>query len=85
MTKGKGDEMKNKTTLIKNLIPRRQYKERGQLSGRKHLGLLLEKTKDRRKRQQNFHHKDNLIKNLSVKAQLRNPDEFYYKMKHARF
>ena len=77
--------MKNKTSQIRNLIPRRQYKERGQLEARKHMGLLLEKHKDYKKRSANFKQKDRVIKKLSEKAQLRNPDEFYHKMKHARF
>ena len=34
-----------KTTRMKNYIPRRTYRERGQLERRKHLGIL-EKRKD---------------------------------------
>jgi U3 small nucleolar RNA-associated protein 11 len=49
------------------------------------MGILLEKHKDYKKRSTNFKQKDRVIKKLSEKAQLRNPDEFYYKMKHARF
>ena len=81
----KNVEMRNRTTLIKNLLPRRMYKERGQLESRKHLSLLLEKKKDYKKRSANFNQKNKVIKQLSLKAQMRNPDEFYYKMKHAHF
>lgn len=85
MGKTREHEFKNKTTHIKNLIPRRMYKERGQLEKRKHLGVVLEKKKDWKRRSENFKQKDRVIKKLSVKAQLRNPDEFYFKMKNARF
>lgn len=50
----KAGMMKNKTTKVKNLLPRRMYKERGQLQDRKHLGLLLEKHKDYKKRSINY-------------------------------
>lgn len=55
--------MANKTTRVKNLLPRRMYKERGQLQDRKHLGLLLEKHKDYKRRSTNFKQKDNIIRN----------------------
>jgi lactam utilization protein B len=58
---GKAGEMKNKTTSIRNLIPRRAYKERGQLEDRKHLGIILEKHKDYKRRSQNFKQKDKVI------------------------
>ena len=38
-----------KTTQIKNTLPRRMYKERGQLQRREHLGIL-EKRKDYKRR-----------------------------------
>lgn len=49
----KGSATGNKTTNIKNKLPRRMYKERGQLEDRKHLGVLLEKSKDYKKRSAN--------------------------------
>lgn len=54
--------MKNKTTKIKNLLPRRMYKERGQPQDRKKLGILLEKKKDYKRRSLNFKQKDKVIR-----------------------
>ena len=76
---GKG----NKSTQIRNILPRRMYKERGQLSDRQHLGIL-EKRKDYKRRSNDFKHKDKIIKSLKLKAELRNPDEFYHKMHSAK-
>ena len=56
---GKG----NKTTQIRNVLPRRMYKERGQLSHREHLGIL-EKRKDYKRRSDNFKQKDKIISKL---------------------
>ena len=53
---GKG----NKSTQIRNVLPRRMYKERGQLADRKHLGIL-EKRKDYKRRSADFKHKDKII------------------------
>ena len=72
-----------KTTQMKNYVPRRMYRERGQLAARQHLGIL-EKKKDFQKRAKDFKQKTNVIKNLSMKAQMRNPDEFYHKMRYMR-
>ena len=72
-----------KTTKMKNYIPRRKYRERKQLSGREHLGML-EKKKDFLKRSKDHKQKDAVIKKLSQQASLRNPDEFYHKMKNMR-
>ena len=46
---------------------------------RKHLGIL-EKNKDYKRRSKNYKEKDSVIKKLALKAQMRNPDEFYHKM-----
>jgi len=55
------------------------HRERGQVSGRKHLGLL-EKRKDYVKRAKNFHMKEDTLKTLRKKATEKNPDEFYFQM-----
>ena len=68
---------------MKNYIPRKTYRERGQLQRRKHLGIL-EKKKDYKRRSRDFKQKDETIKKLGQKASLRNPDEFYHKMKKMR-
>jgi len=66
-------------TSIDKAIPKRKYRERGQLASRKHKGLL-EKHKDYKLRAEDYHRKEKKIHNLMGKARLRNPDEFYYKM-----
>ena len=53
--------------------------ERSQLGARTHMGLL-EKKKDYKIRSADYHRKENAIKALKVKAEFRNPDEFYHKM-----
>ena len=58
---GKG----NKTTQIRNVLPRRMYKERGQLSHREHLGIL-EKRKDYKRRSDNFKQKDRIISKFLI-------------------
>ena len=60
---GKG----NKTTQIRNVLPRRMYKERGQLAHRQHLGIL-EKRKDYKKRSDNFKHKNKIISKSTISA-----------------
>ena len=45
-----------KNTQIKNVLPRRMYKERGQLAKREHLGIL-EKKKDYKRRSKDFKNK----------------------------
>jgi len=55
------------------------HRERGQVSGRKHLGLL-EKRKDYILRAKNFHKKEETLKTLRKKAAEKNPDEFYFQM-----
>lgn len=55
------------------------HRERGQVEGRKHLGLL-EKHKDYLVRAKDFHRKERTIKTLKKKALEKNPDEFYFQM-----
>lgn len=64
---------------LRHLIKSREYQERGQLHERRHLGLL-EKKKDYKLRAVDYHKKEDRIKKLKEKAQMRNPDEFYMKM-----
>ena len=78
-----GKETATKTTKMRNYIPRRKYHERGQLDGRTHLGIL-EKRKDYQQRSRDWKQKDAVVKKLSLQAQLRNPDEYYHKMKRMR-
>jgi len=50
---------------------------------RKHLGML-EKRKDYLARSKDFKQKQDVVKNLSNKAMMRNPDEYYHKMNKMR-
>jgi len=50
-----------KDSRIKNTLPRRMYKERGQLKRREHLGIL-EKKKDYQRRSKDFKQKKNIIR-----------------------
>ncbi|XP_070567702.1 probable U3 small nucleolar RNA-associated protein 11 isoform X2 [Ptychodera flava] len=59
------------------------HRERGQLSSRRHLGLL-EKKKDYKLRARNFHRKDDYLKALKKKALDKNPEEFYYNMVNSK-
>ena len=68
---------------IKKYIPRRKYRERGQLEYRKRLGFL-EKKKDYKIRAEDYHEKEKKYKNLKEAARTRNPDEFYHKMIKAK-
>ena len=67
------------TSTFKNCIPRRKYRERAQLEAREHLGLL-EKKKDYQLRARNYHQKRDMLDKLRVKADLKNEDQFYFKM-----
>lgn len=60
-------------STFKNVIPRRKYRERAQLTNRAHLGLL-EKKQDYKQRAKNYHKKQDMIKNLKEKADLKNED-----------
>lgn len=64
---------------FKNVIKRREHKERSQPAKRRRLGLL-EKHKDYVLRAKDFHRKERTIKILQRKAEERNPDEFYFGM-----
>jgi U3 small nucleolar RNA-associated protein 11 len=64
---------------LRNVVKRREHKERGQLRERRKLGLL-EKHKDYVKRARDYNQKQKRLKTLQLKAALRNPDEFYYRM-----
>ncbi|OAD77393.1 hypothetical protein PHYBLDRAFT_16799 [Phycomyces blakesleeanus NRRL 1555(-)] len=67
------------SSTLRNSVQRRNHKERGQLAGRQHFGLL-EKKKDYKLRAKDYHSKQNRLKALRDKALFRNPDEFYFKM-----
>ncbi|EGZ26496.1 hypothetical protein PHYSODRAFT_248257 [Phytophthora sojae] len=68
---------------LRNVVKRREHKERGQLRERKKLGLL-EKHKDYVKRARDYNQKQKRLQTLQLKAALRNPDEFYQRMADAR-
>ncbi|KAG1468917.1 hypothetical protein G6F56_003559 [Rhizopus delemar] len=64
---------------LRNVVQRRNHKERGQIASREKFGLL-EKKKDYLLRAKDYHSKQNRLKALKEKALFRNPDEFYFKM-----
>ena len=68
---------------IKKYIPRRKYRERGQIKRRKRFGFL-EKKQDYKIRAEDYHEKEKKYKNLKEAARTRNPDEFYHKMIKAK-
>ncbi|KAK0560274.1 hypothetical protein OC844_003869 [Tilletia horrida] len=68
---------------LRNVIQRRNHKERSQPSHRKKLGLL-EKHKDYVQRAKDHHEKRDRLKRLREKAEMRNKDEFYFGMIRSR-
>lgn len=64
---------------LRNVVRRREHRERGQLHNRQGLGLL-EKKKDYKLRAKDYHSKQNRLRALKEKASFRNPDEFYFGM-----
>lgn len=70
-------------STLRNAVKRITHKERGQPSWHKNAGFL-EKHKDYIVRARDYQKKKAHIKNLKKKADNRNPDEFYFKMKNSR-
>lgn len=64
---------------LRNAVKRVTHKERSQPQKRRKLGLL-EKHSDYVERANDYKKKQSHIKNLKIKAEQRNPDEFYFKM-----
>jgi len=67
----------------RNIMHRREHKERAQPIKRKRFGLL-EKHKDYVKRAKDFHSKQDRLQVMRRKAAMRNPDEFYFGMKNSK-
>lgn len=55
------------------------HKERGQPARRRGLGLL-EKKKDYKRRAKNYNAKKRALTSLERKAEIKNPDEFFFRM-----
>ncbi|RLN91138.1 hypothetical protein BBJ28_00003820 [Nothophytophthora sp. Chile5] len=68
---------------LRNVVKRREHKERGQLRERRKLGLL-EKHKDYVKRARDYNKKQARLQKMQLTASLRNPDEFYFRMASTR-
>ena len=64
---------------MKNAIPKRKYRERGQLEWRKEKGFL-EKKQDWKKRVGRYNKDQATLTKKKLQASLKNPDEFYHKM-----
>jgi len=71
------------STTFKNLLQRREHRERSQPSARKKYGLL-EKHKDYVERASNYHGKEKRLLALKRRASMRNPDEHYFAMHGAK-
>lgn len=67
----------------RNIMHRKEHKERAQPIKRKRFGLL-EKHKDYVKRAKDFHSKQDRLQVMKRKAAMKNPDEFYFGMKNAK-
>lgn len=70
-------------STMRNAIKRVTHKERGQLEGRKKLGML-EKHKDYVERANDYKKKRKTLSTLKKKADERNPDEFYHHMYNSK-
>ncbi|KAJ2839883.1 hypothetical protein FBU31_000606 [Coemansia sp. 'formosensis'] len=68
---------------LRKFAPRREHKERGQISSRKKLGFL-EKHKDYVLRARDYNEKQRQLKRLRERASTRNPDEFYFNMERSQ-
>lgn len=68
---------------LRNAVKRIAHKERAQPQARQKLGIL-EKKKDYKQRSDDYHRKQDRLRNLKQKASMRNPDEFYFGMKNAK-
>ena len=67
---------------LRNAVKRITHKERSQPQARAHLGFLEKKT-DYKRRAEHYHRKEDRLKSIQRKANMRNPDEFYFGMHNA--
>ena len=67
---------------LKNVLPKRAYREREQPEWRKNKGFL-EKKKDYLKRSKRYHQTQDQLSNFRQKASLKNPEQFVHKMINA--
>lgn len=64
-------------------VETRAHQERSQPKARKKFGLL-EKAQDYKKRAAAHHRKEKRIQSMKLKAEFKNPDEFYFGMVNAQ-
>jgi len=64
-------------------VETRAHQERSQPKARSKFGLL-EKAQDYKKRAAAHHRKDKRIQSMKLKAEFKNPDEFYFGMVNAQ-
>lgn len=71
------------STMSSWKVETRAHRERAQPKGRARMGLL-EKHGDYKKRAVAHHKKADRLRSMKLKAEMRNPDEFYFGMVHTK-
>jgi len=72
------------TSAWRNVVRRREHRERAQPQARAARFGLLEKKKDYKQRAIDYHRKEDTIRKLREKAALKNEDEYYMNMNKAK-
>jgi len=68
---------------LRNAVKRKTHKERSQPIARQKFGLL-EKKKDYKERSNDYHKKEDRLRAMSERVEMRNPDEYYFGMNRSK-